>query len=858
MAETIQIYNKNGGLVYELEPNERCRRYYQLMGEDYITLEFADAYRPAYTNANGERVAAVPPPTFHIGDYCEVDGEKYVVNDHTKPTYNAANGGYNYSLRMVAEYRTWNNIVVKEVKREVTGTYKGGSVIFKYTASLREHARLLLSVLALYGFYSADEIRTGRMDAYIDVQREYFATTKRDAEKKLMTYEGTDVLEAITQLCSAEMYDCEWWVTRNGARYTLHFGRRETDADEIVKIETGVNAASISEESSQTEYANRIYILGGTQNVPYSYRKKLLFTNAGTETALTDTSRKLEYDQFKNGHRETKYDRDMIDKSKMYISFSENVNKFTLKIAHANEIPVGKYKLGSIGIEHVMTMDAQTYKGFVVWLQYTLKGEAVIGGSKKSIFTQQARQSNITIKNERWAHEGDEFPSGTGSQSWDAFPENDYIEITSTAYNVDITLEVEFAVDRAYVNKNIKQLLFLIHTSGAGIFQRTDLFVADCDVTNHATGATSHAEFKQSTYSGTNEIIPELPSELGVGKGDQYEVDGLIYNKVKQHYYTTDKGEDIINGLSEIRLNLPANAQTEEGIICREGYVQKEGTKDGIVEKLIIHDDIFPSEVSMQVQDYIIEQRPARLTFPDASVGERMYNVWIVKDTYIHNDENNRFSKDYILDGETLKVKFRTGALAGMTFEVEFGERIKEGAHDERDGNMTQTYLIIPNTEYGALIPNDTMHPERGDEMLLLGWDCNAIEGLGMIAKAEELLLAAALDDLEAATDGSKTYRAQMLPNSKFTNEPLHDKDDEPLTSKDVYGEETLQIGQKVVLKDYALFEDIPNTSKRMRVIGCDSAIDYPWAAPTYIIGGIPKPTRREVIESLTKKQKTK
>lgn len=870
MVETITIYSADGAKKYEVTPNERCKRYYQLMGDDYITLEFADAYRPSYARPHSTPAREVPPPAFRIGDYCEMYGERYVVNERQSPTYNKADASYNYSLRMVAEYRTWRNYVVKELTQTAAGEYATASAIYKLTATLRDHALHLLSVLAVNGQYDTSEIRLNGLKKYIDIQADYFKNSKRDSENKLMTYDGMSVLEAIDKLCSAEMYDCEWWATRQGGRYTLHFGRREMKDSSVEPIVIGENAASISEEGSRNEFANRIYVLGGTQNMPYSYRKKLLYTNTSdTGTKLTDANRPMEHEMFERNARQTLYDCDRIDGIKTYTTLTQAMNTATFRIAEKGELPAGKYKLEAMAIDHTLTLSGMTYKGFVVSAKYTLRGSATIRGKETPLFAQRTYAATITRLNERWAHDGDEWPSASGSKSTTIIPEDEEIVIQDTAMNVNIELQVDFVVDYIFTNSSKPYLQFKITGAGNAIFKRTDLYIADCVVKKYPTGETSHAEFQESTHWGTNEVVPDYPLRLKMQRGDQYEVDGLIYNRIKQHYYTSDRGEDVINGLSEIRLNLPENAETEDGVICRNGYVEKADSKDGIVEKVIIHDDIFPSEVSMIVQGYGKEKRPAKMTYPDSSVAEREFDVYIIKDTYINNNPQNAFSKDYILDGVTLQAKFKTGDLAGMTFDVEFGHELKQDVEDERDdaNPYTQTYLIVPNTNYGALLPNDRLHPREGDEMLLIGWDCNSIEGLGMIAKAEEILLAAALDDLEAATKGSTTYRVEMQSNSYFTPETLHDKSGqelqdssgETLTSLDVSGEDNLQVGQLVELTDYALFDQEHSySSEPMRIIGYETALDYPWASPVYIVGEIPKPTRRETIEQLTKQIKSK
>lgn len=880
MTDKIKIFRTDGELVYEVTPNERCKRFYQLMGDDYITLDFLEAYRPSYPRPHGTPAAAVPPPAFHIGDYCEIDGERYVINEKVKPTYNSATGAYSYSMRMVAEYRTWCNYVVKEVVRTNNNEYKVGGVVFKYTTTLRNHAKLLLQALAVNGVYDSEEIANDSLDKYISIHADHFTTSGRDKENKLMAYNGQNVLEAIETLCSEEMYDCEWWVTRIGRKYVLHFGRLENADGTVVDIRIGENASNITEEQSKNEYANRIFVLGGTQNVPYSYRKKLLFTNtAETNARITDAGRPLRYDMFKNGHRETKYDCDVVESAKTYAGLHWGLETDRMVLAEAEELPKGVYTIAENTIRSWLVLDDYKENGYLKFARYTIKGYANVDGKRTNIFTSKSYGADIKRYTKALPTktvveiggeerevvvlvDANEAKMAKGSESSTNMDEVEFV-LAKDVTDVSVVLEIEYRLDLLLpIGKKLD--FFIEHRT---CLQRRDLYVADCVVRNYATGRSSAAEFRESIHEGWNEIVPEVPRTARVNKGVQYMVEGLIYNKVKQHYYTSDKGEDVINGLSEMRLNLPEDADMEDGYRCENGYVEKTDTGEATVEKMVVHDDIFPSEVSMIVQGYETDKRPAKMTFSDSSVAEREYDVYIIKDTYIHNEEENKFSKDYILDGATLQVKFKTGALAGMTFDVEFGAELPSVNNEETEEEILhpQTYLVIPNTNYGALIPNETMHPEIGDEMLLLGWDCNAIEGLGMIAKAEEMLLAAALDDLEAATKGSRTFSVDMAAYSKFEedilcdvgDEELRDAGDELLTTKDVKAEIMLQAGQRVILTDYALFgAETKHESGPLRVVGYETAIDYPFDRPKYIVGEIPKPTRRERLESITKQLK--
>ena len=46
---------------------------------------------------------------FSIGDYCETEYGVFEITKNYVPTYNKATAGYDYQLRMDAQYWKWNN-----------------------------------------------------------------------------------------------------------------------------------------------------------------------------------------------------------------------------------------------------------------------------------------------------------------------------------------------------------------------------------------------------------------------------------------------------------------------------------------------------------------------------------------------------------------------------------------------------------------------------------------------------------------------------------------------------------------------------------------------------------------------------
>ena len=101
---TTPIYEFNGeqwvvcgqeiaDILVDIEIGEGSTFIRNLMGEHYISLKFS----------------LVEPLRFETGDYVWIEGERYIVTRPYAPSDNTDNGGYDYELRLDAEYMLYNN-----------------------------------------------------------------------------------------------------------------------------------------------------------------------------------------------------------------------------------------------------------------------------------------------------------------------------------------------------------------------------------------------------------------------------------------------------------------------------------------------------------------------------------------------------------------------------------------------------------------------------------------------------------------------------------------------------------------------------------------------------------------------------
>ena len=148
---------------------------------------------------------------------------------------------------------------------------------WQLTATLAEHAALLLSNLHVLGLLYIDPVTGEKKEWQFQVHEENIGAYISETEEpnpvhKFLSYDNQTLLEALNTLCSTENFDCEWWFEGG----TLHFGRLEREEEGTLSLIQGLNAESISKDGSARSYCNRLFAFGSTQNISERYRKTFL------------------------------------------------------------------------------------------------------------------------------------------------------------------------------------------------------------------------------------------------------------------------------------------------------------------------------------------------------------------------------------------------------------------------------------------------------------------------------------------------------------------------------------------------------------------------------------------------------
>ena len=255
----------------------------------------------------------------------------------------------------------------------------------------------------------------------------------------------------------------------------------------------------------------------------------------------------------------------------------------------------------------------------------------------------------------------------------------------------------------------------------------------------------------------------------------------------------------VVNGIVQKRLMLPAGTPYVD---AREGLSDLEA-----IEAVVVFDDIYPKRVG-EITD--VSSYESEVNIEDGTNTKATF--------YRFTDTGISFSKEYILEGQELKIKFESGKLNGMEFGVAFNPLGLTEKNDDGTWNPdAQLWEIVQNEDYGRSLPDEVLFPSKGDKYVLSGWNAEKITELGLVAAAEEELLATAKKYVAKTCIDDGTYTATL--NSIWVH-------------KDQINH-SFDIGQRINLVNPTYC----NGGRLSRVIGFEIKLDLPYDSPQYTIG---------------------
>lgn len=272
-------------------------------------------------------------------------------------------------------------------------------------------------------------------------------------------------------------------------------------------------------------------------------------------------------------------------------------------------------------------------------------------------------------------------------------------------------------------------------------------------------------------------------------------------------YFSGADADVTTDGIATDYLMLQNKDVDEEGYYSKDGYIENVNvvkSDSQAIEGVVKFEDEYP-KVSCAVS--AIKTYESTVDNEDGT--KKTATFWQVtsNDSFTTN-----FETSWIKKGLNLMIRFESGALTGMEFEVNF-----------KIIDKVNYFEIVANDTYGRTLPDSVMCPKIGDKFYLYNWDASKITETPLIPEAQEALYVRA----------KNYYKKSMVDNSNFTCV----LDSEKFFNNGTYNYHPL--GEQVKLIN-PLFSDTDKDGKHYRnsrIIGIEIKLDIPYDSPTYIVG---------------------
>lgn len=771
------------------------KRNFMLMEHDYITLKFSDE------NAT----------LLHLGDYVEIENiGRYEITQPTKGEFNKNTGGYDYEIRLDAQYWKFKNKLFKFLPQ-----IGGNETIWNYTDTLSNHAQQVLFNLRAQAYLRDDDGK----EALIPGHESFLYNGKTDwriewddsvdtIKAVTIQYDKLNIIDAITAI--AEAYDCEWWFEQE----VLHFGKCEFGYPPV-RLEMGKELINISRSESKETYATRLYIYGSDRNIASNYRKDLIFDATIENGNLHDPNRPLEIAWFTEGTI-TK----IADQRGANIhSYNESGNRAEASAYYSQQTNQSYTNFfteylyydfnGDLeyqGVYHVLSLSSLSIK-------YNQHSGRISGHIRAHVIL----QAILDKRSFDYPYDYFEF----------------YVEAPIEALDKEIRLQFsdQEVKTRGIPTKFMMQLdLGVIDREGTG-YKRTATWEIQGDagigyfpewkaekviieVLDKETGEVAEtiegAIFNEEYDTEQRKLT--LPAGKSIPAGAKYQLPQLNKALVPARYFTSiysvfEKYQDITtNGIVNSRLLLPE--QDEDGNPIK-GYIDVFDfeSEEEAVEDVVIFEDVYPSRISKITEltrsdEYVDEQQEQ-----DGSTTLKKWKAYRYKDD-LFND-NNPFDVDnYCIDGADLKITFQSGLLNGMTFGVAY----------DTDGHFFEI-----QRDDTTLLPNETIKPKIGDEFILHGFNIAMLSDsrTDYVSNAQQELLRKGREYAEKLNTDTNTYKCTVACDVAYEAEKT--------TPDSLF----LEPGRTVHLIHPAYFAN----GRISRVLGYEIPLDFAYDNPVYIIG---------------------
>lgn len=276
---------------------------------------------------------------------------------------------------------------------------------------------------------------------------------------------------------------------------------------------------------------------------------------------------------------------------------------------------------------------------------------------------------------------------------------------------------------------------------------------------------------------------------------------------IPKGYFTGADADVTTDGVATDYLMLPNKEVDSDGFYAKDGYLENVNVVKNdkqAIEGVVMFEDEYPK----------VECRVSRIKTYDSTVDnddgtKTTQTFWQIGST---DSFAESFEASWIKSNLTLGIKFTSGALMGMEFDVSFKIIDKENFFE-----------IVANDTYGRTLPDSVMCPKEGDRFFLFNWDATKITDTDLIPTAQ----------LSLFDRAKQYYQKTMISNSNFTCTMDGDK----FYNDGTYDYHPLGEQVKLINDMFAQVDANGKHYRNSRIIGMEIPLDIPYDHPQYTVG---------------------
>lgn len=276
---------------------------------------------------------------------------------------------------------------------------------------------------------------------------------------------------------------------------------------------------------------------------------------------------------------------------------------------------------------------------------------------------------------------------------------------------------------------------------------------------------------------------------------------------IPKGYFTGADADVTTDGVATDYLMLPNKEVDSDGFYAKNGYLENVNVVKNdkqAIEGVVMFEEEYP-----KVESVVSSIKTYDSTVNNEDGTKTTQTFWQVTST---DSFTNNFKESWIKSNLTLGIKFTSGALMGMEFDVSF-----------KVIDKVNYFEIVANDTYGRTLPDGVMCPKVGDKYFLFNWDATKITDTDLIPTAQLSLF-----------DRSKQYyQKTMISNSNFTCTMDGDK----FYNDGTYDYHPLGEQVKLINDMFAQVDADGKHYRNSRIIGMEIPLDIPYDHPQYTVG---------------------